>query len=314
MAETPILVIGYSRPKTLLRRLETIEKLSNRSVQISLDGARNLQTSLMTQEVRSVAEIWASSSKHKVDIHIQDRNLGIHGHMPIALSNFILNHNKVIVIEDDIEFSKNFIRFVDLNIDQCLNAFAVQGYNPVGLESALSENSVKTLNTRIPTVWGWAARVESIEFFLDFMHKTHNLNSLQYVISQFSKSITKDPLLQNSIQSTWLKKMDRLLKGNGGSWDNWWVLACWASKKNLLMPNVTLSREDSDQSEGQTHSHISKGQFGLLTHNSFDVDSNPKKLNKRYERKQLSIWGISRKYAWAYAVRILRDLKSQTRS
>ena len=311
MAETPILLIGYNRPNALLRRLKTIELLKDRNVHISLDGARRLGEIPKIEEVRRIAENWAAQSRHNVELHMQDQNLGIHRHLPVALENFMANHNKVIVLEDDIEFTECFIDFVESNIDIRRDIFALQGFNPMLAKSFSRASGISgSIQTRIPTVWGWAAQADSIDFYLNFMRSRPNLKLLDYVIQEFASSVSRDVFLRNAIRATWLQKMDRVLTDQGGSWDNWWVLASWASNKNLLMPEVALSREEANQSEGQTHLHTKDGfNYATLSLIAFDAQIEPKRMNKRIERAQLKVWGISRKYAWAYAIRVIRKIR-----
>lgn len=311
MAQTPILLIGYNRPNALLRRLKTIELLKDRNVHISLDGARSLGENPKIEEVRRIAEIWAEQSRHNVELHMQDQNLGIHRHLPVALGNFMASHNKVIVLEDDIEFTEFFVDFVESNIDIRSDIFAVQGFNPMFAKTFGRESGIPgSIYTRIPTVWGWAARADSIEFYLNFVRSRPNLKLIDNVIQEFASSISRDAFLRNAIRATWLQKMDRVLKDQGGSWDNWWVLASWASNQNLLMPELALSREEVNQSEGQTHIHTKDGfNYAPLSLISFDAQIDPKRVNKKIERAQLKVWGISRKYAWAYAIRIFRKIR-----
>jgi hypothetical protein len=313
MTQTPILIVGYNRPLALMRRLSAIEKLSPRSIRIYLDGLKVYQQDSKILDVRNIADRWSTQSKHSVEIVFREKNIGIHDHLPKSLADFIHYNDRVIVIEDDIEFSEKFIQYIDTNLGVKSDTFAIQGFNPTfsPKRSLPDLTPPYFVNTRIPTIWGWGANANSINFFLEFRNTNSDLTKLNTVIRDFASWITKDRFLQNAITATWLSKMSRVLKQEGGSWDNWWVLASWASGKSCLMPSVDLSREESNQSEGQTHQHEKDpwGNGPLLVH-ELDLLEAPRAISKRFDRSLLPVWGINQKYAWVYSWRIKKQINS----
>ena len=112
MTKTPILVIAFNRPITLMALLSRIEKLDRREVTISIDGPT--MKSLREQQLALESAVaWKSLSKHEIEIVQRSSNLGIYDHLPIALEEFFENKNFGLILEDDIEFVPDFIDFVD---------------------------------------------------------------------------------------------------------------------------------------------------------------------------------------------------------
>jgi len=317
VTQTPILFLGFNRPRALLRRLNSIEQVSPRNVRIYLDGPKSPNQKTKNQEVRRVAEKWSNQSRHFAEIIVRDKNMGVQNHMPESLADFIQHYSSAIVIEDDIEFSEKFIQYNDANLKLRNEIFSIQGFNPLNGRNQYKVDLRPPLffNTRIPTIWGWGANAASIEFFLEF-RKTHSdLKSLSVIIKDFASWVTKDGFLQNAITATWLSKMDRVLDQGGGSWDNWWALACWASGRNCLMPKFNMSQEEFNQSEGQTHQHEKVLRESVpLYSRDFNFLETPSAISRKYDRSLLRVWGINRKYSWAYSLRVnnqIRELLSK---
>jgi len=316
---TPILLIAFNRANTVQNQLKRIEGLSARKVRVSIDGPRHSQDEAKVLTVRRIVDSWSQESNHDVSVTINKNNLGLHGHFNQAFHAFFTENRLGLVLEDDIEFRKSYIKFLDSNQDLLLNSntWSIQGYNPsIGADFDFSNRQeIDFRPTYIHTVSGWAANASSIESFLSASSAINQNLYIEDAIRSFTANLTRDPLLARAIRATWIRKMKRAIAGGGG-WDNWWEIAAWKSGRQSLMPTKNLSRESLDQSEGQSHPHMKNG----LTWSSGDLElvhPNIRKYDKQDRIEDVNlmqIWGIGRKYAWAHALRIQRELRNHSAS
>lgn len=316
MISTPILVVAYNRPHTLTAQLQRIENLTTRNVLISIDGPRSSSLELRNQTV-NVALVWQKRSHHNVEVIPQQSNLGIYEHLPIALENFFTRFVYGIILEDDIEFTPDYIDFVDNNWYLLENPgyWSLCGHNPIRTKNPYASHfeSTSFRPSRFHSIWGWATSRSVAMTFVSRYKDELNFQFAYDVLSETSKRITRDPFLRQAFVATWLRKLDGWKKRRPqSSWDTRWVYAAWRENKLSLIPETSLSRESLDQSEGQTHTHQTFGEVWTNPHNThlkFTVDD----LHRRKEIDFLSTWGIHRRYSWAFSLRLRKEINRLTR-
>ena len=296
----PILVMAFSRPKQTKRILQQIELLNARSVHISVDGSSNEMDYCYHQnrEVRSVILDWASRTKHEVSFNFFDHNLGLFKHFRIALSDFFLSKEAGLILEDDIEFDKSFIDYLDKIYKTQLftDYWSVCGHNPIRTKdkSFSKSNLVFMRPTNVHTIWGWAAGRQTIEDFLMYLDGIENGGISPYsTLEDFTKRAFSDPLLSYQFKESWNNKILRARNSLTPNWDNFWVLAGWHSGKYSLIADTSLSRENPDQSEGQTHPHVSALPNWSNASNREFLVSGVRRRSLLMERKLLGVWGVS---------------------
>lgn len=322
---TPILVMAFNRPDTLQQQLSRIDQLEKRSVYLSIDGLPEMYTGDRReawQSCVSVARLWSGKTRHNLILKIQPSNLGLYEHFQRAFTEFFNQFPVGIVLEDDLIFVEEFIHFVDAHQDLLLDGhyWSIQGNNPLpghDLVSAPSEVEISFRETHIHTISGWASSSKNVQLFMGFFDAKSSWAEVVQIISRFSRKVTRDPALRLGIQATWLRKMRRArAKEIGGSWDNTWELAGWSSGLPSLIPSYSLSRESSNQDEGQSHPHD-------VTGKPWDSDSLPAQISvKNYTRpfsrkddiELITVWGIRRAYCWLFYVRLWKQIRGFTYS
>jgi hypothetical protein len=312
MIQVPILIIAYNRPRSLGRLLMELETLNTRRVFISIDGPMS-ESQLSNQQVFEKASDWKSLSRHEVTVVHRERNLGIYDHLPKAMSDFFASNACGIILEDDIEFVPNFFDFVDRHYDllKTENLWSICGHNPAAQSNPLSDVDLQlTFRTSFfHSIWGWATSKENAEIFLENYHLRIDLNEAFLILERTSRRITRDPLLQRAFVLTWMRKLSgwnirRKLSG----WDTRWAYEGWKAGKLSLLPDISLSRECLDQSEGQTHKHETVSARELFAYDTKAIFEK-RIADRSAEIKRMRTWGISRRYSWFYAKRITRQLK-----
>jgi GR25 family glycosyltransferase involved in LPS biosynthesis len=263
--------------------------------------------------VKSNVINWAEHTHHEVQVKIQDKNLGLHLHAQIAYMDFFSRFQYGLVLEDDIEFRKSFIDFLDCNPELLLktNSWSIEGHNPAfsSYTDFAFNQTVSFRSTHIHTIWGWASNSVNVEHFLSYVNKSHSFHDLTETIDLFADTVTSDKCLKNAIRATWLRKSLRAMSG-GGSWDNWWELAAWNSGKRSLIPNFSLTREILNQDEGHSHPHLAEGKIWVKNTSELVClsDLEYSKYEKKLDVELLKVWGITRKYSWARSSLIKRQI------
>jgi hypothetical protein len=309
MITKPILVIAYNRPKTLGRQLARIESLNRRNVVISIDGAKTNQEE--SHATIKTAENWALQSKHDVNLLVQHKNFGIYLHLPSALNAFFAKFDFGTILEDDIEFIPTFFELMDSKLDQVYfeEFWSICGHNPseVRNPSHFVDQTLNLYPSIFHSIWGWSTTAQNAEHFSSNYQKLIDFDEMEHILGKTARKLTRDPLLRNAFISTWKRKLSGWnSKRPQSSWDTRWVYEGWKSEKFSLIPSFSLSREDLNQSEGQTHPHSSKGEIWDSTLSS-DLALNIKGRNNRLDISLLRTWGIGRRYSWLYAGRVARQ-------
>lgn len=155
----PIAVFCYNRVDVMKVLFQTLKKntLSKESeVYIFCDGPKSSSVKAQTDEVRKFV--------HSIDgfksmvIEENDTNRGLAPSIIYGVSKVLEKHDRVIVLEDDLILSTNFLEWMN----QCLNkyrnntdVFSVSGFTP-SIMKAYSGESPDSLFTMKAHSWGWA--------------------------------------------------------------------------------------------------------------------------------------------------------------
>lgn len=316
MKPTPILLIAFSRPNTLMRQLQRIELLPNTDVMISIDGPLP-QTRELRDSTLLVAERWANTSHHRVSIVNQQKNLGIYDHLPKAMELFYSSHNFGAILEDDIEFTPALFDIFNLFKERVISGefWSICGHNPqsVGDPNKFKGNSMQVYPSNFHSIWGWGTSADNAAKFLSHYGETISMSKVDEVLSDTARAITRDLFLQRAFILTWKRKLEgfnsrRIQSG----WDTRWVFEAWSQESLSLIPEFSLSREELSQIEGQTHPHSKSGDTWKLKPEK-EIRFHLVKIDKNLDVALLSTWGIRRKYAWLFFLRIFRQLKEVTK-
>jgi len=152
---TPIALIAYNRPDHLRRTLDALSKnegASETDLFIFSDGPKSDSDELLVNEVRDIRpEGFRSVSRINNIV-----NVGSSDTVISAVSYVLAMYDSVIVVEDDLVTSRNFLTYMNC----CLVLFkdrkdisSIAGYNPI--RSTIYCTNDLYLSPR-PCSWGWA--------------------------------------------------------------------------------------------------------------------------------------------------------------
>jgi hypothetical protein len=153
----PIVLFTYKRLETLQKTVQCLSDnflASDSDLIIYSDGAKNIDDKEMIAKIRSYLK--TISGFKSVTIHESIANKGLAASIIYGVSDVLKVYPSVIVLEDDLITSKNFLSFMN----QCLEQYksnevilSVSGYTPnIGIE----EFSYDAFFLNRSWSWGWA--------------------------------------------------------------------------------------------------------------------------------------------------------------
>jgi glycosyltransferase involved in cell wall biosynthesis len=165
----PIILFVYNRPRHLHRTLESLGKngLAPQSkLIIYSDGPGRPEDAETVEEVRKM--VHRVKGFQRVHIIERNENLGLSKSVVSGVTEVIEKYGKVIVLEDDMECSTNFLAFMNKALDvyrEDRRIFRISGYTyPIEIPPTYTKNVF--LGYR-GSPWGWATwkdRWETIDW------------------------------------------------------------------------------------------------------------------------------------------------------
>ena len=158
MSPAPIVLFVYNRPQHTRRTVESLRcnALAAKSqLFVFSDGPRDGKDAAGVEAVRTA--IRALDGFNNVTIHEKAINRGLAGSVIDGVSEVIRQYGKVIVVEDDLQFSPHFLAYMNealARYEDDPRIFSIGGYSPpLEMPSGYAEDSY--LSYRCCT-WGWA--------------------------------------------------------------------------------------------------------------------------------------------------------------
>jgi len=181
----PICLFAYNRLHTLQRTVEALQKCEESKdsiLYLFCDGIKNEMDKENVKDVRNYLNS-ITGFKH-IELYIKEHNIGVSAIIIEGISNTLLKHDKVIIIEDDIVVSQNFLQFMN----QCLNYYqnnsqvlSVSGFSiPIKFKSNFV-NDVYVLPRTCSWGWGiWKNKWENIDWSVaDFKNFSKNKKEIK---------------------------------------------------------------------------------------------------------------------------------------
>jgi hypothetical protein len=153
----PIVLFCYKRLDTLIQTVEALQKnylASESDLIIFSDAAKN---DLDLTQVNAVREYIKNIEGFKsIEIHCANENKGLATSIIDGVSLVLIDHEFVIVLEDDLETTPNFLDFMNSSLNTYASeekVFSISGYS-FALNLRAEQTDVYFLNRGWS--WGWA--------------------------------------------------------------------------------------------------------------------------------------------------------------
>ena len=150
----PVLILGFSRIDSIRMMIGKLVNWGVRDVFLSLDFASDPKT--LSEQQKLITELSSKTNYSGTRIRIwhRDRNHGVAIGVLSGLDWFFTENKTGIVIEDDLEFEEDFLRFCALALDCYKNHKDVLMVSGNRYSGQKVETSVTLTN--YPQIWGWA--------------------------------------------------------------------------------------------------------------------------------------------------------------
>jgi glycosyltransferase involved in cell wall biosynthesis len=164
MILAPIVLFAYNRPNHLMQTISALEKnylASESDLHIFSDNGDDVY-----ETRRLIKWVEATNGFKSVTTHFRKEHLGLRVSVMSGVSQVLLEHDKIIVVEDDLITSRTFLTYMN----DCLDYFepdnnigSITGYNAVKLPDGYDKDIY--LSPR-PGSWGWATWADRWNDFL----------------------------------------------------------------------------------------------------------------------------------------------------
>lgn len=228
--KTPVAIFGYNRPQYISLLLETLARcarLNECQIYIYCDAAKGSEQEAAVEESRRVVRAWAEKS-NAVVIE-REENYGLARSIVTAVTELCEKFGRVIVLEDDLQVSPDFIDYMLQALDRYADEsqiYQISGYmfrvgHPAQPDAFFAP---------MTTSWGWATWDRAWRIF--------DWNATGAVEQLTDPQIRRRFNLDDSI--TYDVMLRQRLAGQNSSWAILWWWAVFRAGGLVLHPRKSL--------------------------------------------------------------------------
>jgi hypothetical protein len=236
----PIALFAYNRLDHLTRTVEALKnnELAEMSeLHIYSDGARKPEDETAVKLVREYLK--TISGFKTVEIHSSSANKGLAKSIIEGVTALTESHGMVIVLEDDIVTSRNFLRYMNDALHFYAHeerVFHISGYN-----FPIESNSPKETYFMVPaTCWGWATWKRAWKHFN---------RETDTIISKFDRKMIRDFNLGNT--NNYFQQLLLNQSGKLNTWAIFWHAAVYLNGGLSLHPVRSLCSNIGHDGSGE---------------------------------------------------------------
>lgn len=224
----PIILFTYKRLDALKYTVAALQQnfyASDTELFIFSDAAKTENEEKSVEEVRSYLK--TISGFKNVYISESKKNKGLSKSIIEGVSKIFEQHNRVIVLEDDLVTSKNFISFMNQGLDfyeQDQRVFSIAGFSYI--IKGLTEQDIYF--TKRAESWGWASWKD-------------RWNNIDWEVKGYEvfKKDTRQRRAFNRMGSDMAGLLDKQMNGNIDSWAIRWCYHQFLHNKFTVFPGVS---------------------------------------------------------------------------
>lgn len=279
----PIALFVYNRPR---HAMETVKSVMDNSLAkdtdliIFSDGARNKESEKSILEVRNYLE--TIQGFKSVKLIFREKNFGLAKSIISGVTEVLETNNEVIVLEDDMKVSSQFLNFMNSALEfyhSDQNVAAIHGWNyPVKVYLP------NTFFLKDPGCWSWATWRKGWKYF--------NPDG-KYLLEQLEKrNLTYEFDYQGSFNFTGMLKDQ--VEGRNDSWAIRWYASLFLKNMLTLHPNKTYINNIGMDYSG-IHSIFDQN-LDSTELNFSDSYFFPKKISENIEARKIIIDYLKESY------------------
>ena len=277
MTLAPIVLFVYNRPWHTQQTVEALQKnelATESDLYIFADGPKENATEEQKEKINQVREyIHQITGFKQVIISESEQNIGCADSIITGNSSVLKEHEKIIVVEDDIVTSRYFLRFMNEALDffeKDERIFSVSGYNFSTSVMPIPSSYKKDIYLSYrhgSTGWGtWIDR----------------WNNVDWEITDF-KEFLNNPKLQKAFNRGGSDLSDMLkaqMEGKIDAWDIRLDYSIFKQNKFNVRPIKSLTRHIGSDKSG-THSSVADEKIltvNLEVNQAFLIMTNPESI------------------------------------
>ena len=224
----PVVIFCYKRLDLLKKLLRSLEKNQNSkkiTVFFFLDNFKNEKDKKNVIEVHSFIQKYKFFNNKK--IIIRKKNYGLKKNISDGIKYVFKKYNKIIVLEDDLEISKNFLAVMNTLLNKhenVKNISTITGYSFSNIKFRKLKIKENFFLLKRPSSWGWAT----------WRSKWQKIQKVDISLEPSFKDYGNDLTLMS------IKKKKKLLN----SWAYDWTLKHLKSKQFCMYPKFTMVKNN----------------------------------------------------------------------
>jgi hypothetical protein len=287
MKLAPIVLFSYKRLDTLILTIEALQKnylAVDSDLIIFSDAAKDEQDHQVVEKVRTYLK--TISGFQSVKIYEAEINKGLANSIIYGVSQVVKKYGKVIVVEDDLLTTPNFLNYMNSALDNYIlekNVFSICGFS-FDLDSNENENKAYFLNRPWPWTWAtWENRWIDIDWSVTDYETLKNDKKRRKQFSTLGSDVNA--------------MLDKQMNGTIDSWAIRWTYHQFKTSKLSLFPiNSLVLNAGFDKyathTKGSSKRYIPKLDDGTKREFKFPLEA---QLNTKYQKRFIRKMGyISR--------------------
>ena len=167
MSFSPIVLFAYNRPTHTQRTLDALSsnpEAIESDLYIYTDGPKSKMTDDNFKKINQVIDIAKREKRFKtVELRVGEKNRGLANSIVSGVTEIVEKHGRVIVLEDDIETSSGFLKYMNDALKIYENNDKVMHLS--GYMYPNKEDLPETFFFNVPLCWGWATWSKSWKHF-----------------------------------------------------------------------------------------------------------------------------------------------------
>jgi len=282
----PICLFVYNRPKETeltLNALKANYLAKESELFVFCDGPKNIQDKEKVEKVREL--IYELNGFKKVEIKKKEKNIGLANSIINGVTEIINKFGKIIVLEDDLVTSPNFLDFMNQSLSFYRNFEKIKSVNGYSLSLKIAKkinNSDVYFQYRLfPWGWGTWRNEWDKELFYDEKIYLDILNKKQY--------------LKNYLGNDIPRMLKGFIEGKNNSWYVRFVIQHLIEKKLSVFPFLSKVKNIGFWDEG-THCSNSINSYVHEIDTTFKRSFKfPNIIKKSYDKEFLKYFRKSHK-------------------
>lgn len=295
MKLAPICLFTYNRPRETKQTIEALQKnflASESDLIIFSDGPKNQMAISRTDEVRKY--IKTVNGFKNVTLIEASRNKGLANSIIEGVSAVFEKHDRVIVLEDDLITTRNFLNFMNQALDFYEEIKEINSINGYSLKLYSNQNSVYFQTRPFPWGWGtWKNRWKTQIFNKEEITKTIETEKL--LLKEFRKACGND-----------ISRM--LLKSITNKNDSWyvrWTFDHFRNNKYSAFPKYSFIQNIGHTSDGTHCKGINPYESELTNDKTTDFSFSEFTLPGKKQKKEFLKYFSIRHKIWI-RIKLLR--------